>query len=72
MATVTITVKRQNGVNLTATSTDIDDNAVIEIAMMLGALVFDSASTPLVEDALDVEPEPMPVPVPQEVLDIRD
>lgn len=50
MASVTITIKRQNGVNITATSTDINDDAVIEIAMMLGALVFDSASTPLTSE----------------------
>lgn len=71
MATVTINIKRQNGVNLTATSSDIDDEAVIEIAMMLGALVFDSASSPLPEVP---EPDPEenlpPVPVPQEVTDL--
>ena len=71
MATVTINIKRQNGVNLTATSADIDDEAVIEIAMMLGALVFDSASSPLPAEP-EPEPEVMPVPIPQEVIDLED
>ena len=71
MATVTINIKRQNGVNLTATSSDIDDDAVIEIAMMLGALVFDSASSPLPAEP-EPESESIPVPIPQEVLDISD
>lgn len=70
MATVTINIKRKNGVNLTATSTDIDDDQIIEIAMMLGALVFDSASNPLPPEVVeDPEPEMLPVPMPQEALD---
>lgn len=74
MATVTISIKRQNGVNLTATSTDIDDSQVIEIAMMLGALVFDSASNPLTAETIEPpeqEPQSLPVPVPQEVLNMQ-
>ena len=74
MATVTISIKRQNGVNLTATSTDIDDSQIIEIAMMLGALVFDSASNPLTDGSVEPpedDPGTLPVPVPQEVRDMQ-
>ena len=71
MADVTINIKRKNGVNISATSTDIDDNAVIEIAMMLGALVFDAASNPLTEATTEVpEVEHLPVPMSPEVMDI--
>ena len=72
MATITVSVRRDNGVNIQATSADIDDNAVIDLAMMLGALVFDSVSNPLAEpeDAVEVPVSvpagTIPIPVPDD------
>lgn len=45
MADVSITIRRNNGVNITATSV-IEDALVVDMASTLAALMFDAATTP--------------------------
>lgn len=44
MAKVNITVRRDSGTTITAEG-EVDDMYIVEIATMLGAMLFDSAST---------------------------
>lgn len=67
MANVSLTIRRDNGVTVTA-SGDVADELVADIAMTLGAILFDATATtaevvadpPVIVPAPDEKP---PVPV---------
>ena len=43
MAEVNVSIRRDNGMNVSA-SAEVDDMFVVEIASMLGAMLFDAAT----------------------------
>ena len=43
MAEVNVTIRRDNGMNVSATG-QVDDAMVVDIASMLGAMLFDAAT----------------------------
>lgn len=45
MATVSVTIRRPNGVDIVA-SGDVDDALVVDIASTLGAILFDASTAP--------------------------
>lgn len=45
MARVSLTIQRDNGVTVSANG-DVDDALVADIAMTLGAILFDASSNP--------------------------
>lgn len=67
MANVSLTIRRDNGVTVTA-SGDVADELVADIAMTLGAILFDATATTaeVVADPPVIIPAPAenpPVPV---------